>query len=135
MKNVVEQVCIVRAIKNNGSNVVLSLEPKKQKCKGCDGKCAKMLKPVEYIDIAYNKDDLEVDDEIMLYMEKNYLAKLVFQVLGLPLLALLTIVILGTALDFSESLLIASIFISLSVIFFLQVRYLKVEKQLKIRKN
>lgn len=134
MKNVVEQVCIVRAVKNSGSNFILSLEPKKQKCKGCDGKCAKMLKPVEYIDIAYHKDDLKVNDEVMLYMDKNYLAKLVFQVLGLPLLTLLGIVILGTIFNLSEVFLMASIFISLSVLFFLQVKYLKIEKQLKLKK-
>lgn len=134
MNKVVEQTCIVRAVKNNGSNFILSLEPKKQACKGCDGKCAKMLKPTELIDIEYNHDDIKVGDLVLLYMDKKYLAKLVCYVLGVPLAILLLIVSLGYAFNIPELMLIMLIFVSLFISFVLQVRFLKLSKQIMVSK-
>tara|TARA_Y100001960_G_scaffold297455_1_gene343878 strand:+ start:303 stop:719 length:417 start_codon:yes stop_codon:yes gene_type:complete len=134
MNNIVEQICIIRAVEDNGSNLTLSLEPKKQKCKGCDGKCAKMLKPEQLIEVPTNLKDLSVGEEVMLYMDKKYLRNLVFGILGIPLFALLVIVVLGSVLNFSELQIILAIFMTLISIFILQVKYFENKQQLRVEK-
>lgn len=134
MTNVVEQICIIRAIDNSGSKTIISLEPKKVPCATCDGKCVKMLKPSELIELETDLAGLELNQEVMLYMDKTDLRRMVVRVFGAPLLLLLAIVLIGTSYDISEINLIITIAISLVVIFIFQVRYLQFSKQIKVRK-
>lgn len=134
MTKVVEQICIIRAIETNGSNLTLSLEPKKQQCEGCNGRCAKMLKPTELIKIDQKISDYSLNEEVVLYMDKSHLRNLIISILGLPLFALLLIVILGTIFNFNEIQIIVSIFLSLLAIFALQVKYLNFSNQMNIKK-
>jgi hypothetical protein len=134
MKNIVEQICVIRAVKDNGSNLTLSVEPVKQKCPGCDGKCAKMLKPSELIEVSYDKHDVEVNDRVVLYMDKNHLRNLIIGILGIPLFALLSVVIAGTIFNFAEWQIILAIFLTLISIFICQVKYFENKHQLKVEK-
>jgi positive regulator of sigma E activity len=131
---VVEQICIIRAIEIDGSSSMLSLEPKKQQCPTCDGKCVKMLKPTELIKLKSNLKNLELNQELVLYMDKADLRGMVMLVLGLPLFVLLFIVVIGAYLKISEIYLIAIIAISLASMFYLQTKYLQFNRQIKVRK-
>lgn len=131
---VVEQICIIRAIEKDGSFSTLSLEPKKVACATCDGKCVKMLKPSELIELKTDLNGLQLNDEVMLYMDKSDLRNMVVRVMGLPLLLLLAIVLIGSFYNISELYLISVIATSLVITFILQVRYLEFNKQIKVRK-
>lgn len=131
--SIIEQICTVRAVEKSGSKFSVALEPKKVACPTCDGKCVKMLKPSELIEVETDLD-LALDEEIVLYMDKADLRNMVVKVMGLPLLILLATVLLGTHFAIPEFALIAIIFALLAVIFIFQVRYLEFNKQIKLRK-
>ena len=132
--NVLEQICTVRAINDNGSSFILSLEPKKEKCKGCNGKCAKMLKPTELIEVEYEYNDLAENDLVLLYMAKKDLTKMVFNVLGYPLILLVLFAFIANVLSLNEYFTIAAIFTGLILMFILQVKFIKLKKQIKVKK-
>lgn len=133
MTKVVEQICTVMAVKNNGSSFIVSLEPKKQQCPTCDGKCVKMMKPSELIELPTDLNLVE-GDEVVLFMDKKDLSSMVIRVMGIPLSILVLTVALGTYLDVSELALIGLVMGLLVISFIWQVRYLQFNNQIRLKK-
>ncbi|MCP4356345.1 MAG: SoxR reducing system RseC family protein [Proteobacteria bacterium] len=129
-----EQICIVKSVAKKGSKSVLLLEPKKSQCPSCNGKCATMLKPVEFIEFEYIKDDIKAGDTVMLYMNHTYLIKMVLIVFGIPLFVLFTCLISFKLLDLSADFQIIASVIALLATLILQIKFIKFSKRLSIAK-
>jgi ABC-type antimicrobial peptide transport system permease subunit len=67
-------------------------------------------------------------------MDKNHLRNLIIGILGIPLFALLSVVIAGTIFNFAEWQIILAIFLTLISIFICQVKYFENKHQLKVEK-
>lgn len=132
--NILQQKCTVKKIIKNNSGCTLYLEPKKQPCPGCNGKCSRMLKKSELIEINYNKQDLRLEQEVMVILSKIDLIKMVIFILGLPLVVLVLIVFTGSVLNIKEYLTVLVTFLSLSLTFFIQIKLIKAKNVFKIVK-
>ena len=130
-KTVVNQDCVVRAVEKDGSRYTLFLEPTKEPCPGCNGKCSKMLKPSDLIEFAYHKD-LPIGQEVVVSVSKTDMSLMVFLALGVPVVEIIAIVTLAYLFNLHELYTTLAIFIALFATFVLQVKVFKLQNVMTI---